>query len=885
MTISIPSELPTTPPMTPPTPPPVSPDGTPSHEPNPPLARGRLARTLELFAWASTTVLVMIAFAVLVGWWMDSAWIKHKFPQLVEMNPMVAAMIIAAAVSLSLRRTKTRSNGSLTASRVLAGLLIAISAMRLQFFITRWDSGIDQLLFHDRVNSPDLKFPNHMAPIPAVNLVMCGLAILLINVHTRRGWRPAQALAMTVGASALLALLAYAFGGRTLVGKISILPTALYAAICFVLLSVSILCAFPHVGVMRLITSDSPSGVLLRRLLPSAVLVPTLLALFRLIGLQLDWFDPELGVAILVVMTMAVFGVLAWINAKTLEQSELLRKQADIALNAERNLLRRLIDNIPDHIFIKDAQGQYVTDNVAHARFVGLSSPDQITGKLSSDLFPPELASKFAEDDRRVMASSQSIVSQEEPIVDRQGKPLWMATTKIPLHDANGKASGLVCVSRDITLRRKAEQEMLELQNFLFSVIENIPNMVFVKDAAELRFVRFNSAGEELLGYPREELLGKNDYDLFPKEEADFFIEKDRAVLRDRKMLDIPAEPVMTRRGMRILHTKKMPILINGEVQYLLGISEDITDRVAAEEQLRDQNLKLMEMARSEREANDMLMKAQSQMLQTEKLAAMGQLVAGVAHEINNPLSFVSNNVAVLQRDLAAVRMLLELYRQGDSILGSSKPELMAQIREKADAIDLPYTLGNLDELMVRSRDGLRRIQNIVKDLRDFARLDESDLQEADVNHGIESTVNIVRGRAKGKQVEITLALHPLRPIACYPAKINQVVMNLVSNAIDASNAGGMVTVRSAELPDGSGVRIDVIDTGTGIPPGIRERIFDPFFTTKPQGEGTGLGLSISYGIVRDHGGTIDVESTVGQGTAFIVKIPFREMEADSKKE
>jgi signal transduction histidine kinase len=288
--------------------------------------------------------------------------------------------------------------------------------------------------------------------------------------------------------------------------------------------------------------------------------------------------------------------------------------------------------------------------------------------------------------------------------------------------------------------------------------------------------------------------------------------------------------------------------------------------------------VKLLEMARSEREASDALKRAQSQMLQTEKLAALGQLVAGVAHEINNPLSFVGNNVAVLQRDLKAVRELLELYRTGDELLEASKPELMSQIRELADRIDLAYTMGNLDELLVRSREGLRRIQQIVKDLRDFARLDESDLQEADLNQGIESTVNIVHGRAKGKHVTLELDLHPLPPVVCYPAKINQVVMNLVTNAIDACDGGGTVTVRTSELDHGAGVRIDVVDTGAGVPANIRERIFDPFFTTKPQGEGTGLGLSISYGIVKDHYGTIDVDSTPGKGSTFTVKLPRRSL-------
>ncbi len=153
-----------------------------------------------------------------------------------------------------------------------------------------------------------------------------------------------------------------------------------------------------------------------------------------------------------------------------------------------------------------------------------------------------------------------------------------------------------------------------------------------------------------------------------------------------------------------------------------------------------------------------------------------------------------------------------------------------------------------------RSREGLKRIQQIVKDLRDFARLDQALLQEADLNAGVESTINIVRGHAKKRQIQIRSELNPIPQLKCYPAKLNQVLMNLIVNAIDASHEEGVVTVRTSAWND-SGVRIDVIDQGEGIDPAIQERIFDPFFTTKPIGEGTGLGLSISYVIVRDHQG------------------------------
>jgi two-component system, NtrC family, sensor kinase len=229
----------------------------------------------------------------------------------------------------------------------------------------------------------------------------------------------------------------------------------------------------------------------------------------------------------------------------------------------------------------------------------------------------------------------------------------------------------------------------------------------------------------------------------------------------------------------------------------------------------------------------------------------------------------------VLQRDVAAIRKLLELYQQADGLVEAGNKELIEEIRDLAERIDLPYTMKNSDELMTRSREGLRRIQQIVKDLREFARLDESDLHEVDINEGITSTVNIIKGTAKKRQVEIVLDLHPLPAFACYPAKVNQVVMNLLSNAIDASKENTKVIVRTQKLGDG-GVEIQVEDQGTGIKPETIARIFDPFYTTKPPGQGTGLGLSISYGIVQDHGGTIDVQSEVGKGTTFTVRLPKR---------
>lgn len=265
------------------------------------------------------------------------------------------------------------------------------------------------------------------------------------------------------------------------------------------------------------------------------------------------------------------------------------RKQAEEEASRTRAFLDSVVENIPTMIFVKEAQDlKWVLWNRAGEETVGYPR-EAMLGKTDHDFFPREEADFFHARDRTALSGGRLVETPEEPIHTRHKGVRILHTLKVPILDAEGKPQYLVGISDDITERKQAEEEAKNTQVFLDSVVENIPIMIFVKEARTLRFVRLNKAGAELIGLSNEDTLGKTDYDLFPREQADYFVAQDRQVLADRRLTDFPEEPIQTRhRGIRTLHTLKVPILdTDGRPQYLLGISEDITERKRAEEALR----------------------------------------------------------------------------------------------------------------------------------------------------------------------------------------------------------------------------------------------------------------------------------------------------------
>ncbi|QIA05119.1 ATP-binding protein [Pseudomonas fluorescens] len=263
----------------------------------------------------------------------------------------------------------------------------------------------------------------------------------------------------------------------------------------------------------------------------------------------------------------------------------------------------------------------------------------------------------------------------------------------------------------------------------------------------------------------------------------------------------------------------------------------------------------------------------EGQLVQSEKLASLGQLAAGVAHEINNPIGFISSNLGTLDGYFQQLLTMLGAYHTAGQTLPA---ELAGQLQQLREDLELDFLLEDIPVLIRESKEGIARVGQIVRDLKDFSRVDShQEWQWANLQQGIESTLNIVASELKYK-ADVIKEYQELPDIECLPSQINQVIMNLVVNAAQAMGPErGTITLRTGV--QGESAVIEVADTGSGIAPETLQKIFDPFFTTKPVGQGTGLGLSLSYGIVKKHGGDISVSSKPGFGTTFRVQLPLRQ--------
>ncbi|MNQ93973.1 Sensor protein ZraS [compost metagenome] len=310
-----------------------------------------------------------------------------------------------------------------------------------------------------------------------------------------------------------------------------------------------------------------------------------------------------------------------------------------------------------------------------------------------------------------------------------------------------------------------------------------------------------------------------------------------------------------------------------------LTVKWEMTQQAAL--QMSDLEAKVVERTREIRQASEALQveiverkQLQSQLLQAEKLASIGQLAAGVAHEINNPIGYISSNFCTLEGYYAGLLEMLSAYEAVEQTVGS--PEVAAKLQGLRERLELDFLKEDIPQLMRESRQGIARVRQIVQDLKDFSRIDSTqEWQWANLEQGIDSTLNIVANEIKYK-ADVVKQYAGIGEIECLPAQLNQVVLNLLVNAAQAMGPErGTISIRTGTAV--GRVWIEVADTGQGIAAHVLPRIFEPFFTTKPIGQGTGLGLSLSYGIVHKHNGTLRVDSEVGVGSTFRLELPVRQ--------
>ena len=297
----------------------------------------------------------------------------------------------------------------------------------------------------------------------------------------------------------------------------------------------------------------------------------------------------------------------------------------------------------------------------------------------------------------------------------------------------------------------------------------------------------------------------------------------------------------------------------------VIGSLTDITERKLMEEALQARGIEQQQLIGELRSAHE-------QLLQAEKMASIGQLAAGIAHEINNPVGFVNSNMSSLKNYVGTLLGVIDKYEQA----AAAHPNLAARLAALRSQADLEFLKEDVTDLVRESMDGLKRVKDIVQALKDFSHVGETEWQVADLHHGLDSTLTIVSNEIKYK-ARVDKQYGVLPPVTCLASQLNQVFMNLLVNAAHAlRDQGGVITIRTGTIGGGadSWVWIEVGDNGVGIEQANLKRIFEPFFTTKPVGSGTGLGLSLSYGIVNRHGGRIDVASENGKGTRFTVHLP-----------
>lgn len=600
------------------------------------------------------------------------------------------------------------------------------------------------------------------------------------------------------------------------------------------------------------------------------------------------------------------------------------------------DILQVILDNIPQYIFWKDLNSVYLGCNQRWAEMAGFNHPSEVVGMTDADLpWSPAEIDWYLQCDRRVMETDTPMLRIKESQLQADGQLRWRETSKLPLHDEQGNVVGMLGTVEDVTecqitedllkqseatYRKLAKQE--ELLNQISNQIRQSLSLEEIQHCTvqEVRqlfnvdrmvIYRFNA---DWLGHiltesveaPWRSLLNENIQDqCFPEAYAEQYSHGRAQTITDIETADLDECHRDFLRSIQVRANAIVPIIVQDQLWGLLIAHQcsgprhwqdteiDLFKALAGQVGIAIQQAELYAQTKesgelAQQKAAELadtlqqLKNTQTQLVQTEKMSGLGQMVAGIAHEINNPVNFIYGNVPHIKEHLGDLKTLLSLYRE-------HHPRPADDVSDFIKEIDLDYLLEDLDKILQSFQLGSQRIQQIVTSLRTFSRLDEADKKAVNLHEGIDSTLLILHHRFKAKPdrpvIQLVKEYGDLPLVECYPSQLNQVFMNLLGNGLDAleqeivtdqradKSEPPTITVSTRRLDDQ--ILIQIRDNGPGIPESHRTKMFDPFFTTKPIGKGTGLGLSISHQIITErHGGRLIVTSEVGQGSEFQIYIP-----------
>ena len=574
------------------------------------------------------------------------------------------------------------------------------------------------------------------------------------------------------------------------------------------------------------------------------------------------------------------------------------RRRLEAKVQQTQLLMQHFIDQLPGTAFVKDSQLRLLMANRQLGAVLGVA-PETLIGKTAHDIFPRDFADFVTLLDQEVLDAGEHRVF-DETFQDRHNE-----TSMFVIDDGTGQRF-LAGLSLDITDRYHAKERTAALLQ-INALAGQLPEKEFLTAGLELaekltdskigflHFVNEDQETLELVTWTAGALKGCTAaFDThYPISQAGVWADSFR---KRAPMIYNDYAGHSTKNGLPPGHAPisrliSVPVVEGGLVRMILGVGNKATDYqnfdVESLQLLGNDMWRIARRGRLEAslknrveelvQANQHLSEMQLQLLQSEKMASIGQLASGVAHEINNPIGFVKSNLGSLGGYVNSLLEIVRAYEDVEHIQGAAVARALQEIEQRKKDIDYEFLVDDVKKLIDESVEGVQRVSQIVADLKNFSRTGDVAVEPADLQAGIESTINVVWNQLKYK-VDVVREYVPLPLVSCVASQINQVVMNLLTNAGQAIAERGTITVRTGVEADT--VWIEVQDTGCGIAPDKQARIFEPFYTSKPVGQGTGLGLSISFGIVQRHGGSITVKSEHDVGSTFRVTLPISHVHA-----